>query len=152
MVKLLLAIVLGSMLMVTSFVLNERSPLSAQTGGLTLQIGERAQLVDKLYLNVSLTITCPPFESDISGQASVQVQQASGQTIARAFGAITQPLICDNSPHVYNVTANNDGSVPFHGGRASVRAQAGACGVVGGVFQCIFGEVGPQTLRISGGG
>jgi hypothetical protein len=104
--------------------------------GLAISIGSEAQLVNGVYLQVPVQVTCPvlvaPFTTIADDSIGVAVyQKTSGKTVAYGNGGIlyypgygTAPLTCDGTAHSYTVQVFpaplTDGGpvLPFHGGRA----------------------------------
>src|SRR5581483_747229 len=82
-----------------------------------------------------VTVTCTPFDQSLtldSENISLQVQQASGRSIAHgsggSFGFLPTLLLpCDGSETTVPITVSADPTgPPFHGGPAVFTATAGA--------------------------
>jgi hypothetical protein len=113
--------------------------------GLAVSLGSPIRLVNGVYLQVPVQVTCPatfeaPFTAIGTEEIGVSVTQKVGRDFAQGYGGLFYqspifnglefgtPLTCDGSAHSYTVEVYPDsyaGSAPFHGGRAVANARLG---------------------------
>ncbi|SRR6266571_1405066 len=96
-----------------------------------VSIGTSWSLTQKLQLAGTVTVTCDPLLYQYSG-GYVQISQATGQTVAHAYGNFQ--TTCDGSSHVYPVTTSA-ANAPFHSGSGLAEAQVYHSGVDPGTGQ-----------------
>jgi hypothetical protein len=116
----------------------------------TITIQPQAELVARLFVTVTVEVTCAPFDSAFGSSVSVNVQQLQGRFVVSGFGST--PVVCDNTPHTYEVNVNSSfpGGFPrFHPGPAAAQASYFGCGPRGGFFVCDSGNA-TQEIRITG--
>jgi hypothetical protein len=95
----------------------------------SLSVAPTVQLVNKVGVTASITVTCP---SGSTGGVFGQLEQGSGKSIAIAqlsLGGTGQPgPTCDDQPHSYAISglASPTGA-PFHGGHAVLSLGASFC-------------------------
>ena len=97
----------------------------ASVGGgpsVTIMLGTRAELVNRVLVQVPVTGTCTPPNGAVStfDDLSVMVQQAFGKALATGFGFTSVP--CDGTPFTINVGVTTGGPVAFHNGSAVAQA------------------------------
>lgn len=113
--------------------------------GMAISIGASARLVDGVYLDVPVTVTCPPLGLSptqwVNNESiSVQVTQKAGRFLTSGYGQtgfwangpngpfFGTPLTCDGAPHTYSVSvlpqplSNGALTVAFKGGKAVLSA------------------------------
>jgi hypothetical protein len=130
------------------------------TGGgsspMTLTVAPSAELGAKLLVSVPVTVSCAPLAAgDLQfGNISAQILEAQGRSVVQGFGYAQLPAnACDGTNHTYivGVLANpSNSSRPsassvFKVGQSVVLASAFGCDAA---YDCAFGNVGPQVLRI----
>ncbi|MBO0838240.1 MAG: hypothetical protein J2P28_22360 [Actinobacteria bacterium] len=94
----------------------------------TISVASPVTLVNKVQLNVDVTVTCGPFAVLSSSSANVTVTEASGHVVSQALGQIPA-LTCDGSPHTYALSLIAD-NAPFRPGKAVASSSAFAFGIV----------------------
>lgn len=112
------------------------APLPARAAGtLTITIGPKITLTNRLLIRIPVTIVCDPLpNTPVYSSVGADIQQASGKQINRGYGYIYND-IRENSPPTWTcdgVTKNliilellpDSNSGPFHGGPAIIRVQA----------------------------
>lgn len=123
------------------------SPAFASSGPISLTV-TNVTLTARVQVTVAFDVVCQPITDfantdviDASAGASIQVDQASGRTIAHASGGSTMPngipdVICDGSTVNHLSVSAISSTVPFHGGSAivgvSVYVDDPACTFCGG--------------------
>jgi hypothetical protein len=116
----------------------------------TLELQE-AERVARLFVIVTVEVTCAPFDSAFFGSSvSVNVQQLQGRFTVSGFGAT--PVVCDNTPHIYEVNVSSffPGGFPrLHPGPAAAQATYFGCGLRGGFFVCDTGSA-TEEIHIKG--
>jgi len=120
----------------------------------TIQIGDSAKLIARVYAAVPVTVTCAPLPSPVAfGGIFVQLLQAQGRTVVQGSGFASLPAsACNGAAATYIVDVyppvNASGTtVPYRGGPAAASAFAYACDSAN---DCANGSAGPQTIGISG--
>lgn len=138
---------------------------------LTVELGARAALGEsRTAATVPVTVTCGPYEEQATETSSLRVslEQSTGQSTVTGSGEVTD-LVCDGSPHTYDVTVRASGGGAFRGGPATATAVAQAHAIVV-ITTCIedpegdricntyvayersdAGSDGPQEIRLVGG-
>ena len=94
----------------------------------SVSLGSTFTLADRIAITGKVTATCGPF-IEVFGNfnsASLEVNQAAGNTVAHAFGSVN--ATCDGTPHTYTITAIAF-NVPFHPGTAVATGSVNADGI-----------------------
>ena len=118
---------------------------AASAEAMTVSVGAPS-LITRAAVAVPVTVSCSPFDPSLTlvGEGvTVDVEQASGRSIASAtgsintfIGAIPLPFACDGGQSTVPITATaNTAGAPFHGGPAVVSASAYAQAGL----PCLFG-------------
>ena len=120
----------------------------------TVQIGDSAKLIARVYAAVPVTVSCAPLPSNVAfGGIFVQLFQAQGRTVVQGSGFASLPAnACSGAAATYTVfvfpPVNASGTaVPYRGGPAAASAFAFACDASN---DCATGSAGPQKIGISG--
>jgi hypothetical protein len=92
----------------------------------TITLGTRAQLLNRVHVQVPVTGTCtPPSDAaPTTASLSVTLQQAFAKAVATEVGFTTVP--CDGSQFSVNVDVMPQGTVAFHNGSAVTQASVAA--------------------------
>jgi hypothetical protein len=120
----------------------------------TVQIGNSAKLIARVYAAVPVTVACAPLPDSVAyGGIFVQVLQAQGRTVVQGSGFASLPSnACNGTASTYTVyvfpPSNASGTtVPYKGGPAAASAFVYACDSAN---DCANGSAGPQRIGISG--
>lgn len=120
----------------------------------TVQIGDSAKLIARVFAAVPVTVSCAPLPGPVAyGGISVQLIQAQGKTVVQGYGfASLPPSACNGTAATYTVdvyppmTASGT-TVPYKGGQAAASAFVYACDDAN---DCATGSAGPQKIGING--
>lgn len=113
------------------------------------QLPTEAPIINKLYVPISLTVTCSPSDfMGFPGSLSVTIRQVvHGKEIAH--GSSWNSITCDDTPHDYTVSVFPDISSPFMGSQSPPFKKGDA--VISATVSSFFPEVvtaGPQSIRL----
>ncbi|MBO0838241.1 MAG: hypothetical protein J2P28_22365 [Actinobacteria bacterium] len=114
---------------------------------IAISVASPVTLVNKVQLNVEVTVTCEPFVFLNSTSASITVTEPSGHVVSEAMGQLPA-FTCDGSPHTYGLSliASN---VPFRPGTGVAHSSAVATGDINlGAFSSVTGT-NTQTVDIA---
>lgn len=116
----------------------------------TIIIEPQADLVARLFVVVTVQVTCSPFDQPSFGSSvNVNVQQlAAGRFVVSGFGNVQ--VICDATPHSYEIALGGfPGPSPrLKPGPAAAQATYFGCGTRNGLPVCDSGSA-TQLIHIS---
>jgi hypothetical protein len=143
------------------------APSTANAQGITITIGAPNLSIDRVLIEVPVTVSCQPFDAtltQVDAMVSVSVNQASGQKIAHGSGissgflGTAMPFSCDGADHAVTVAVLADpAGPPFHGGPAVLMATAFASAGIPcfpdsttcfSIFASQSGTFGPSTVSL----
>jgi hypothetical protein len=112
----------------------------------SISLGGDAVITSGKVLSVPITATCDPVGQETTF-IDVDVTQPRGRGAFVEGGGSVEPVICDSTPHTYNVTVPRTGpdGGAWRPGAASLTAIISYCATQNGSFNCTTQAFIPQT-------
>jgi hypothetical protein len=111
-----------------------------------------APIIGKLYVPVSVTVSCDPFDPFFMfGAASVTIRQVvSGKKIAHGTGN-SSSLTCDSAPHATTINVFPDNGLPFPSAGGDSPPFAKGDAVISAMLSTAMGSysAGPQSIKLT---
>jgi hypothetical protein len=112
----------------------------------SISLGGDAVITRSKVLSVPITATCDPVGQETTFILVTVTQPRGGGAFVEGEGSV-EPVICDSTPHTYDVTVPRTGpnGGAWRPGEASLRAIISYCATVDGSFNCTTQDFIPQT-------
>jgi len=132
-----IAAVVATLMLITSTVAYAQASIS---------LGGDAVITSSKVLSVPITATCDPVGQETTFILVTVTQPRGGGAFVEGEGSV-EPVICDSTPHTYNVTVPRTGpdGGAWRPGEASLTAIISDCVTENGSFNCTTQAFIPQT-------
>jgi len=112
----------------------------------SISLGGDAVITSSKVLSVPITASCDPVGQETTFILVTVTQPRSGGAFVEGEGSV-EPVICDSTPHTYNVTVPRTGpdGGAWRPGAASLSAIISYCATENGSFNCTTQAFIPQT-------
>jgi hypothetical protein len=112
----------------------------------SISLGGNAVISSSKSISVPITATCDPVGQETTFILVTVTQPRGGGAFVEGEGSV-EPIICDSTPHTYNVTVPRTGpdGGAWRPGAASLTAIISNCVTDNGSFNCTTQAFIPQT-------
>jgi hypothetical protein len=112
----------------------------------SISSGGDAVITSSKVLSVPITVSCDPVGQETTFILVTVTQPRGGGAFVEGEGSV-EPVICDSTPHTYNVTVPRTGpdGGAWRPGEASLTAIISYCATENGSFNCTTQAFIPQT-------